>query len=143
MSAGYFDWTTIEDDIVIPEQAAIAVYNNPDGGVVCRQAGQYGPDEDSSIWFHPSHALTLAKAILAKAGLDMAIVPVDAVDRGLRAGEDDATAANRSKRYRDRKRDERDAHRDAERDAERDTVTAPLLPEFDLRNGGPQTALTN
>jgi hypothetical protein len=73
----HFDWTTIEDDIVIPEQAQIAVYNNPNGGVVCRQAGQYGPDEDSWIFFHPSHALALVKAILSKAGLDdLAIVHV-------------------------------------------------------------------
>jgi hypothetical protein len=76
MSREFFDWTTIQDDIVVPEQAAIAVYNNPDGGVVCRQAGQYGPDEDSWIFFHPSHALTLAKAILDRAGLDMEIVPL-------------------------------------------------------------------
>jgi hypothetical protein len=70
MSGDYFDWTTIEDDVVIPEQAQIAVYNNPNGGVVCRQAGQYGPDEDSWIFFHPSHAVALVKAILSKAGRD-------------------------------------------------------------------------
>jgi hypothetical protein len=35
MSAHYFDWKTIEEDVVIPEQAAIAVYNNPAGGIVC------------------------------------------------------------------------------------------------------------
>jgi hypothetical protein len=72
----YFDWTTIEDDVVIPEQAAIAVYTNPNGGIVCRQAGQYGPEEDSWIFFHPSHALALARAILDRAGLDMEIVPL-------------------------------------------------------------------
>jgi hypothetical protein len=76
MSHEYFDWSTIEDDIVVPEQAQIAVYNNPNGGVVCRQAGQYGPDEDSWIFFHPSHALALTRAILEKAGLDMEIVPL-------------------------------------------------------------------
>jgi hypothetical protein len=71
-----FNWDDVADDIVVPEQAQIAVYNNPNGGVVCRQAGQYGPDEDSWIFFHPSHALALAKAILDKAGLDMEIVPL-------------------------------------------------------------------
>ena len=72
----YFDWTTIKDDVVIPEQAAIAVYTNPNGGIVCRQADQYGPEEDSWIFFHPSHALALARAILDRAGLDMEIVPL-------------------------------------------------------------------
>jgi hypothetical protein len=73
-----FDWNDVANDIVIPEQAAIAVYNNPNGGIVCRQAGQYGPEEDSWIFFHPSHALTLAKAILEKAGLnDLVIVHVN------------------------------------------------------------------
>jgi hypothetical protein len=72
----HFDWTTIEDDIVIPEQAQIACYNNPKGDIVLRQAGQYGPDEDTWIVLHRSHALTLAKAILDRAGLDMEIVPL-------------------------------------------------------------------
>jgi hypothetical protein len=76
MSYNHFDWTTIEDDIVIPEQAQIACYCNPKGAVVLRQAGQYGPDEDTWIVLDPSHALTLARAILDKAGLDMAIVPL-------------------------------------------------------------------
>jgi hypothetical protein len=38
MSREYLDWKTIEEDIVVPEQAAIAVYNNPAGGIVLRQA---------------------------------------------------------------------------------------------------------
>jgi hypothetical protein len=185
MSGQFFDWTEIEDDIVVPEQAAIAVYNNPNGGIVCRQAGRYGSDEDSWIFFHPSHALTLAKAILEKAGLDVAIVPItslriqndggeilapfpdqqtiDAVDRAGRAAhlvdadhpetKPDKTAAERQRRRR-RKQRQRDGvtetvtQRDAaatDRDIDGEAVTtAPLLPEFDLQNGGPrQTALAN
>src|SRR4051794_7534261 len=69
-----FNWDDVADDVVIPQQYEIAVYNNPDGGIVCRQ--RQWPDEDSWIFFHPSHALALAKAILAKAGLDMEIVPL-------------------------------------------------------------------
>jgi hypothetical protein len=189
MSGDHFDWTTIEDDVVIPEQAAIAVYNNPNGGVVCRQAGQYGPEEDSWIFFHPSHALALAKAILDKAGLDVEIVPLTAllvrnregvllrpfpnqevIDKlkevekagradDLGAGDDqieepeakkDRTATERKRRQREKQR-ERDIHgaetkvTATDRDIDGDTVTTPpLLPEFDLQNGGPrQTALTN
>jgi hypothetical protein len=79
MSADYFDWSTVEDDIVIPEQAQVAVYCNPAGKIVLRQAGQYGPDEDTWIVLHPSHALPLARAILDRAGLDMEIVPLTAL----------------------------------------------------------------
>jgi hypothetical protein len=35
-----------DDCVVIPHQAAIAVYFNPHGDVVIRQEGHYGPDED-------------------------------------------------------------------------------------------------
>jgi hypothetical protein len=160
MSADYFDWTTIEDDVVVPEQAQIAVYNNPNGGIVCRQAGQYGPDEDSWIFFHPSHALAIVKAILDKAGLsDLLVVHkavFDVMDRragraadvGANQDEEPAatkrtakTAAERQRRRREKQR-QRDSH-GAERDIHRDTVTtAPLIPEFDLQNGGPK-ALAN
>jgi hypothetical protein len=72
-----FNWDDVADDVAIPEQAAIAVYLNPHGEICCRQAGQYCVSEDSYIIFHPSHALTLAKAILEKAGLeDLVIVHV-------------------------------------------------------------------
>jgi hypothetical protein len=72
-----FNWNDASGDIVVPEQAAVAVYNNPCNDVVIRQAGRYGIDEDCFVVIDPSHALTLAKAILDKAGLaDLAIVHV-------------------------------------------------------------------
>jgi hypothetical protein len=72
-----FSWEDVADDVVIPEQAAIAVFTNPAGGIVLRQAGQYGIEEDHWIYFHSRYALALAKAILSKAGLDdLAIVHV-------------------------------------------------------------------
>jgi hypothetical protein len=162
MSAHYFDWSTIEEDIVVPEQAAIAVYNNPEGGVVLRQAGQYGPDEDTTVVLHPSHALRLARAILDRAGLELlAIVPlIDKVreangypaesDDGHGEQPDDAnskkdrTAAARQRRQREKQR-ERDSVIDAvtQRDTARDIVTtAPLVPELDL-NGGQNKALAH
>jgi hypothetical protein len=170
MSAHYFDWKTIEEDIVVPEQAAIAVYCNPEGGVVLRQAGQYGPDEDTTIVLHPSHALALARAILDRASLDTMLIvhiselriqngggeilqpfpdqrTIDAVRNAGREAEEtkkDRTAAERQRRHREKQR-ERDSH-DADRDidvTDRDTVTsASVVPELDL-NGGQNKALAH
>jgi hypothetical protein len=72
-----FNWDDVADDIAIPEQAATAVFTNPNGAVVVRQSGQYDASEDMWIVFHKRHALDLVKAILSKAGLDdLAIVHV-------------------------------------------------------------------
>ena len=64
-----FDWIEMPDDVVVPEQAAIAVYINRDGEVVIRQAGQYHPDEDSCIVVAPAHARRLADAIIETADI--------------------------------------------------------------------------
>jgi hypothetical protein len=146
MSREYFDWKTIEEDIVVPEQAAIAVYTNPAGAIVLRQAGQYGPEEDTIIVVQPSHAMALASALLDRAGIDMAIVhvgqlriqngggellqpfpdqaTVDAVNRAGRAAElddnqdaaDEAEAKDRTAAERQRRRREKHRQRDTERD---------------------------
>ena len=173
MSAHYFDWKTIEDDIVVPEQSAIAVYHNPKGAIVLRQAGQYGPDEDTTIVLHPSHALSLARAILDRAGLDMEIVPLTAlriqngggevlqpfpdqrtIDAIRNAGREaeapeskkDRTAAERQRRRREKQR-ERDTVTDAvtERDSDRDTVTDAVTtaPLAELNLDGGQKALAH
>jgi hypothetical protein len=167
MSANYFDWTTIDEDIVVPEQARIAVYCNPEGGVVLRQAGQYGPDEVTTVVLHPSHALPLARAILERAGLDMEIVPLTALRIQNGGGEilqpfpdqrtitavgnagqeatvadskHDRTAAERQRRHREKQR-ERDSV--TETVTHRDAVTlAPRVPELDL-NGGQNKALAH
>jgi hypothetical protein len=54
-----FDWRRCRDDIVVPSQPAIAVYTNPDGAVVLRQEGHYGPEEDHWVFVHRQnlHAL--------------------------------------------------------------------------------------
>jgi hypothetical protein len=64
-----FSWRDAEDDgdIVVPEQAAIAVYVNLSGNVVVRQEGRFGVDEDHWIVIHPSNAEVLANAILRAA----------------------------------------------------------------------------
>lgn len=64
-----FDWNGLGGDVVVPEQAAIAVFVNPLGKVVIRQAGQHHPDEGSRIVFAPEHAAAVAEAILVAAGI--------------------------------------------------------------------------
>lgn len=46
-----FSWMNAKADgvVVVPEQAAIAIYENDDGTVVIRQEAQLHPDEDSFI----------------------------------------------------------------------------------------------
>jgi hypothetical protein len=142
---------------------------DPKGGVVIRQAGQYGPDDDHWVYFHPRYAVDVAKAILEKAGRDdleivkvseitvvgregnVMTVPagelekIDAISRDMRAEErrrrTDPKAAERKRRQRERQRQRDSVTAVTQRD--RDTVTAPLIPEFDLQNGGPTKALAN
>jgi hypothetical protein len=161
MSHDDFSWNDVEENVIVPEQAAIAIYNNPRSDVVIRQAGRYGMDEDHFIVLHPSHALAIAKAVLATAGLaDLLIVHKGVFDVMERRSGSSAeaspehpaatkrnakTAAERQRSRREKQR--HDAERDisvTDRDSDRDTVTtAPLVPEFDLQNGGPQKALAN
>jgi hypothetical protein len=110
-----FNWNDVEEGLVVPEQFAIAVYNNPRNDLVIRQAGRYGNDEDHFVVIHPSHAQRTAK-----------------------------TAAERQRRRREKQR-ERDNVTEAvtKRDNDRDSVTtAPAVPELDL-HGGEHQALTH
>jgi hypothetical protein len=102
MTAPDFDWYGNDaEDIVIPEQQAVAVYRNHAGDVVIRQkAGDYWNqvDEDPWIVVKREHVGRLALALLALAELEQAprlALPAPAADR---------TAAERQRRYRERKR---------------------------------------
>lgn len=114
-----FDWDAIANAVVIPEQAATAVYENPEGNIVIRQAGQYGPDEDAWIVIAPEHAKQLADAILRCAA---EITGDGDVDRshGTTAP---LTNAERQRRYRER----RNAPRNGERNAQRNGTLVDLL----------------
>ena len=63
-----FDWR--DDDVIVPQQLAIAVYRNPAGDIVLRQCSD-GFYDDAFSWFHPKHAQAVAAAIL------------DAIDRDI------------------------------------------------------------
>jgi hypothetical protein len=63
-----FNWLEAAETVVVPEQAAIAVYINVNGGIVIRQDGGW-PDEDNIVIVAPLHAEALAQAILEAAGV--------------------------------------------------------------------------
>lgn len=115
MTAPDFDWYGNDaEDIVIPEQQAVAVYRNHAGDVVIRQkAGDYWNqvDEDPWIVVKREHVGRLAHALLALAELEQAprlALPAPAPSN--------RTGAERQRRYRERKRHERndgDVTRDA------------------------------
>jgi hypothetical protein len=94
-----FDWNDDDSNVVVPEQAAIAVYLNPRGNVVIRQAGQYRPDEDSFVIVAPDHAAAVADAILRVAGLHR-----DQPDDSDPPKPKDRTTAERLRRYTERNR---------------------------------------
>jgi len=94
MSVGHeFNWYGNEADIVIPEQAAIAVYLNPRGDIVIRQRAEWCEEHDTVIVLAPAHASTLARAILDAAG-----------EGGPGLEPRDVTGASRARRYRARHR---------------------------------------
>ena len=118
-------WSDDAADTVVPEQPAIACYTNPEGAVVLRQHGAWNDDDDAWIWFAPEHALAIAKAILAAAGLDG-----EALDpEPCAAKPKDATAAERQRRRRTRQKQEKTAAlfdcdvTDGVTPEDRDTVT--------------------
>ncbi len=92
-----FDWYKDRDDLVIEEQAAIAVYRNPRGSIVIRQKGELDPETyetvDSWIVVEPHYVAQLASAIMALAPQQLAL-----------PAPSDKTAAERQRRHRERKR---------------------------------------
>jgi hypothetical protein len=44
-----FNWDDMEDDLAIQEQRAVAVYENPKGDTVIRQAADASPDDDHIV----------------------------------------------------------------------------------------------
>ena len=119
-----FDWSGDDVDVIVPEQAKIAVYINVNDAIVIRQHGW--PEDDQWVYVRRSDAERLARAILEAAGVNdepMALLPPPnstgaEPELDLPATKPkDSTAAERSRRYRDRKRDVNRDDRDADRDA--------------------------
>ena len=74
-----FNWSDVEDDIAVHGQQTISVYCNPKNNIVIRQESQYHPSEDHWIVINPRNAVDVARAILDRASLEMAIVPLTAL----------------------------------------------------------------
>ncbi len=84
-----FDWNDTES-IAVGEQLAIAVYENPRGDVVIRQANW--PEDDVWIVLNPANAAALCRALMREAGIEqtpMPLLPAPA-----------RSAAERSRKYR-------------------------------------------
>lgn len=96
MSGDGFDWSN-RDDVVVAHQGQIAVYTNPHEDIVIRQEGDWWRKDDAWIVVRPENARALAEAILALAE------PVTPPQLALPAPAD-RTAAERQRRYRERKR---------------------------------------
>jgi hypothetical protein len=96
-----FDWYT-DEAVAVRHQPAIAVYRNANGDVSIRQRGDIDPgtfvENDVIVVVTQRNAAELARAILALAESDRATpqlaLPAPA----------DRTAADRQRRYRERKR---------------------------------------
>jgi hypothetical protein len=116
MSDPDFRWYR-DPDVVVKEQAAIAVFRNAHGHVVIRKKGDLDPEtyefQDAWITVAPRHAVDLARAILALAEPEQAqqlVLPAP------------MTPAERQRKRRDKQRDSVTTQRDTERDR-RDSAT--------------------
>ena len=122
-----FDWLEDASDVVVREQAAVAVYPGPAGVVIRRQGDQLYGDGDDVISFSVEDAPAVAAAILEAAGLDATVLAsgttrVDSKPKGK-----DPTAAERQRRRRKRQREEPTA--DIFDSADRDSTAAnPVTP---------------
>jgi hypothetical protein len=119
-----FNWNDVEEDLVVPEQAAIAVYNNPRNDLVVRQTGRFGNDEDHFV------------VIQADQDAD----PADHKRE---------KAAERQRRRREKQRQRDNQGGETEPSVPQrgyghgtSVTTAPALPELDL-HGGEHQALTH
>jgi hypothetical protein len=89
-----FHWCNGEDEIIIHEQRAIAVYPNPWGAVVIRAERSWNEEGDAVISIDKFHARTVAEAILAAADFEAENETVTPRPRR------DRTNAERQRRYR-------------------------------------------
>jgi hypothetical protein len=108
-----FDWNPNGDDsenIVVRHQPAIAIYTNPHGDVVIRQAATTAPTRDQFVYVSTENALKVAEKLLAMAGIEVSIHELTAELLLLPAP---SKTAERARRYRRRKRDGVTPRRDA------------------------------
>jgi hypothetical protein len=107
-----FDWT--QEEVVVPEQLALAVYHNTRGDIVIRQQATAWVDKDSFIVVTPANAITLAQAIADAAGLELHFAGSGDVKPAsfehLSTAPKKSTGAERMRRHRERHSDGRERH---------------------------------
>lgn len=92
-----FQWHD-DDAVIVRSQPAIAVYSNRAGAIVVRQEAAWDDDSDAFIIVQRQNAPALVRAILAEAGAE-----AGELVGNKRQGQ--TAAAERQRRYRQRKRD--------------------------------------
>jgi hypothetical protein len=68
MSGDRFDWTS--SDVVVRQQDALAVYQNPYGDVVIRREAAWDEDDDVCVVVARQNVSAVVAAILHTVGLD-------------------------------------------------------------------------
>jgi hypothetical protein len=63
MSGDDFDWSSSNEDVIVPEQRATAVYVNPWGQAVIRQERAWNDEEDTSVVVDHAHLPDVIKAL--------------------------------------------------------------------------------
>jgi len=58
-----FNWNETQEDIVLSEQLSVAIYENPNGDTVIRQAAPYPNDQDSIIVICRNNLATFVAAL--------------------------------------------------------------------------------
>jgi hypothetical protein len=104
MSNDDFDWKPNGEDydsIVVKHQPAIAVYQNPHDGIVIRQEGHYGPDEDQFVVVTKDNVPRLVQAMFEAAGFETASTYGEPL---LLPKPEPLSGAQRQKRYRNKHR---------------------------------------
>jgi hypothetical protein len=100
-----FSWHDCGDDLVVPEQQAVAVFWNPRGELVIRQKADFYPDEDHYVIVHPGNIRKLAHRLLLEADSLEDGADEQPKERLALAPPKDPTATERQRRHRQRQRD--------------------------------------
>ena len=98
-----FNWTD-EDAVLVREQLTLAVYVNPYGQVVLRRERTLDEDDDTFIVISSEFVPQVARALMSAASHEVDFSPCANLAQGENGKSRDRTAAERQRRFRERKR---------------------------------------
>jgi hypothetical protein len=89
-STADFDWNGDDDAVVLREQPAVAVYQNPRGQIVIRQERAWDEDSDTVVLILPENVSAIVRALqsVAREISGEAVPPRQITDRHPKAGSD-------------------------------------------------------